>query len=160
VTCYEVLGLEEAAGADEVFRQLVLARVIEPTSKADSLRVLDETGVIGPSYPTLNRCLSRYAKPGFRQALSRACASHAKLGSASLVRYDVSTLHFETDTGDGFPAVPARRFTSSALAVPVLTAGGSPKGIDAIRLTCEALETGCVSGGVFMMQPIVDFSDR
>ena len=29
---YAVLGLEEAAGGDEVFRDLVLARIIEPTS--------------------------------------------------------------------------------------------------------------------------------
>jgi hypothetical protein len=49
---YDVLGFDEAAGADEVFRQLVLARIIEPTSKADSLRVLDETGVAAASYNT------------------------------------------------------------------------------------------------------------
>jgi len=36
---YEVLGFDKAAGGDEVFRQLVLARIIEPTSKADSLRI-------------------------------------------------------------------------------------------------------------------------
>ena len=54
---YEVLGFDAAAGGDEVFRQLVLARIIEPTSKADSLRVLDETGVAAASYPTLNRRL-------------------------------------------------------------------------------------------------------
>lgn len=30
---------------DAAFRQLVLARIVEPTSKADSLRVLDELGV-------------------------------------------------------------------------------------------------------------------
>ena len=69
---YAVLGLDTAAGADEVFRQLVLARIIEPTSKADSLRVLNETGVGGPSYPTLNRRLPGYAKTAFRQALSRS----------------------------------------------------------------------------------------
>ena len=37
---YDVLGLAAAAGGDEVFRQLVLARIIEPVSKLDSLRVL------------------------------------------------------------------------------------------------------------------------
>jgi len=35
---------DRAAGGVEVFRQLVLARIIEPTSKADSLRVLCEVG--------------------------------------------------------------------------------------------------------------------
>jgi hypothetical protein len=39
---YRVLGLEDAAGGDEVFRHLVLARIIEPVSKLDSLRVLEE----------------------------------------------------------------------------------------------------------------------
>jgi hypothetical protein len=42
---YRVLGLEDAAGGDEVFRQLVLARIIVPTSKLDGLRVLEEAGV-------------------------------------------------------------------------------------------------------------------
>ena len=36
---YRVLGFEDATGGDEVFRQLVLARIIEPVSKLDNLRV-------------------------------------------------------------------------------------------------------------------------
>lgn len=89
---YEILGFEQAAEGDEVFRQLVLARIIEPTSKADSLRVIEETGVAPVSYPTLNRRLPIFAKPAFRQVLSAACATHAQLGPASLVLYDVTTL--------------------------------------------------------------------
>ena len=42
---YDSLGFEAAAGGDEVFRALVLARIIEPTSKLDSLRVLAEAGI-------------------------------------------------------------------------------------------------------------------
>jgi len=42
------------AGGDDVFRQLVLARIIGPASKLDSLRVLDEAG---------NRCSSLHAGP-------------------------------------------------------------------------------------------------
>src|SRR5262249_16412096 len=99
---YEILGFDKAAGGDEAFRQLVLARIIEPTSKADSLRVIEETGVAPMSSPTLSRRLPDIAKPGFRQALSTACGSHAALGPASQVLYDVTTLHFETDAGDGF----------------------------------------------------------
>jgi len=52
---YQVLWFEQAAGGDDVFRQLVLARIIEPTSKRDSLRVLDETGVAPSSYATVKR---------------------------------------------------------------------------------------------------------
>ena len=89
---YEVLGFDAAARGDVVFRQLVLARIIEPTSKVDSLRVIEETGMAPVSYPTLNRRLPFFAKSAFRQALSSACAAHAALGPASLVLYDVTTL--------------------------------------------------------------------
>jgi hypothetical protein len=54
---YDPLGFDEAADGDVVFRALVLARIIEPTSKLDALRVLDETGVAAPSYATLKRRL-------------------------------------------------------------------------------------------------------
>ena len=43
---YDALGFDEATGGDEVVRQLVLARIIEPTSKLDSLRVLEEVGIV------------------------------------------------------------------------------------------------------------------
>ena len=71
-------------------------------SKVDALRVLKETGVDSAAYRTLKRRLPVFAKPEFRQSLSAACAAHAQLGPASLVLYDVTTLHFETDAGDGF----------------------------------------------------------
>jgi hypothetical protein len=99
---YRVLGFDQAAEGDEVFWDLVLARIIEPVSKAGSLRVLEEAGVAGPSYATLKRRLRVYAKQAWRQQISAACAAHARLGRASLVLYDVSTLYFETDAGDGF----------------------------------------------------------
>ena len=99
---YQVLGFDRAAGGDEVFRDLVLARIIEPVSKLDSLRVLEEAGVAAASYRTVKRRLPVYAKDSWRQRISAACAAHAGLGPASLVLYDVSTLYFETDAGDGF----------------------------------------------------------
>lgn len=99
---YEILGFDEAAGGDEAFRQLVLARIIEPTSKVEAGRVLNEVGVEAASYATLKRRLPVYAQPGWRHSLATACARHAGLGPASLVLFDVSTLYFETDAGDGF----------------------------------------------------------
>jgi len=54
---YEALGLGQAAGGDAVFRDLVLTRIIEPTSKLDSLRVLAEVGVDPVSYRTVERRL-------------------------------------------------------------------------------------------------------
>jgi hypothetical protein len=98
---YRVLGFEDAADGDDVFRHLVLARNIEPASKLDSLRVLEEAGVAPGSSRTLKRRLPAYAEEAWRQGLSEACAAHARLGPASLVLYDVSTLYFEADQGDG-----------------------------------------------------------
>jgi hypothetical protein len=99
---YEVLGFDVAAGADEVFKGLVLARIIEPTSKLDSLRVLEEIGIAPPSYATVKRRLPGYGADTWRERLAALCAAHAGLGPASLVLFDVTTLYFETDTGDGF----------------------------------------------------------
>lgn len=45
------------------------------------------------------RCSPR---PRSGARLARACARHARIGPSSLVLFDVSTLYFETDTGDGF----------------------------------------------------------
>ena len=63
VRAYDALGFPDAAGGDEVFRDLVLARVIEPTSKLDSLRVLEEVGIVPVSYRTLERRLPVYGNP-------------------------------------------------------------------------------------------------
>lgn len=121
-TAYQVLGLDWACG-DEVFQQLVLARVVEPTSKRDSIRVLDEIGVPAPSYPTIKRRLPVYATQEWRQALAAACADHVGLGPATLVLYDVSTLHFETDEGDGFrePGFSKERRLEPQITVGLLT---------------------------------------
>jgi hypothetical protein len=126
---YEVLGFDAATGADEVFRALVLARIIEPTSKLDSLRVLEEAGIDPPSYPTMNRRLPVFATDQWRQALAAACAAHAVLGPASLVLYDVSTLYFETDTADGFrePGFSKERRLDPQITIGLLTdAAGFP----------------------------------
>jgi hypothetical protein len=135
-TAYEALGLDAAAGGDEVFRQLVLARIIEPTSKADSLRVLAEVGVEAVSYPTLNRRLPGYAADTWRQQLATACAAHAALGPASLVMFDVSTLYFETDAGDGFrePGFSKERRLEPQITIGLLTdASGFPLMVEAFE---------------------------
>jgi Transposase DDE domain len=120
---YRVLGLERAAAGDKVFRDLVLARIIEPVSKLDSSRVLEEAGVAAASYPTVNRRLRAYARQSWRGKLSAACAAHARLGPASLVLYDVSTLYFETDTGDGFrePGFSKERRLEPQITIGLLT---------------------------------------
>ena len=133
---YRALGLEDAASGDDVFRHLVLARIIEPSSKLDSLRVLEEAGVAPGSYRTLKRRLPAYAKEAFRQELSAACAAHARLGPASLVLYDVSTLYFEADQGDGFrePGFSKERRLEPQITIGLLT------GRDGFPLMVSAFE--------------------
>jgi hypothetical protein len=133
---YEVLGFDRAVGGDEVFGQLVLARIIEPTSKQDSLRVLAEVGVETMSYPTLNRRLPAYATERFRQKLAAACAAHTALGPTSLVMFDVSTLYFETDAGDGFrePGFSKERRLEPQITIGLLTdATGFPLMVQAFE---------------------------
>ncbi|WP_041254102.1 IS1634 family transposase [Frankia sp. EAN1pec] len=140
---YEALGFGAVTGRDEVFQALVLARVVEPTSKLDSLRVLEEVGAPAPSYRTVQRRLRRYAgvdevdaetgqpvpvDPAggpWRARLSRACADHVKLGPAILLLYDVTTLYFETDQGDGFrePGFSNERRLEPQVTVGLLTDG-------------------------------------
>jgi hypothetical protein len=133
---YDSLGFDQACGGDEVFRALVLARIIEPTSKLDSLRVLGEAGVEAPSYRTLTRRLPRYGNRLWRKDISAACAKHASLGPASLVLYDVSTLYFETDQGDGFrePGFSKERRLEPQITIGLLTdSSGFPLAVEAFE---------------------------
>jgi hypothetical protein len=122
-TAYEALGLDRACGEDEVFKLLALARVVEPVSKLDSIRVLTEIGIMPPSYPTIKRRLPVYATQEWRQQLARACAAHVGLGPATLVIYDVTTLYFQTDEGDGFrePGFSKERRLEPQITVGLLT---------------------------------------
>lgn len=56
---YRVLGFDQVA--DEAFRSLVLARIIEPTSKADTVRVTSLTG--RRSWPRTGTCAGRGIVP-------------------------------------------------------------------------------------------------
>ena len=101
---YDALGF--AAVRDEAFRALVLGRIIEPTSKLDTVRVLAELGVGPPSRVTFMRCLKRVVERDYRDADLEACYPHAtRAGGLALVLYDVTTLYFETPREDGLRKV-------------------------------------------------------
>lgn len=51
-----------------MFRDLTIARIIEPTSKIDAERVLTEVGVEPASYATVKRRLPSYAQPHLGKA--------------------------------------------------------------------------------------------
>jgi transposase len=88
------------------------------------------------SYRTVKRRLPGYAKQEWRNRLSGACAAAAQLGPSALILYDVTTLWFETDTGDGFrePGFSKERRLDPQITVGLLTdATGMPLMIDAFE---------------------------
>lgn len=86
---------------DEAFFQLVLARVVEPTSVLDSGRVLDGLGVAPKHRNSFVNALKRCQDKGYRDTITAACFEHATTrGDVSLVLYDVTTLYFETPHED------------------------------------------------------------
>ncbi len=95
---YEVLGaVYDQLGfnivGDDVFRDLVIARIIEPTSKADTQRVLDDLGAEPVSYKTIQRHLAMITPSGYRDIIADKCFDHAAdTGGLSLILYDVTTL--------------------------------------------------------------------
>lgn len=98
-SAYARLGFD--ALGDEAFKQLVLARIVEPTSKADSLRVLDELGVEHVSLRTMFRSLACSQELAYRDQVAAACFAHAAThGDLTLCLYDVTTLYFEAENED------------------------------------------------------------
>lgn len=97
---YEELGFDSLV--DEDFRRLCIARLVEPTSKLDSIRVLAELGIDGGSEDRLYRCLRRVVDNKYQDKLAALCFSHAssQQGGITLVLYDVTTLYFEVQKED------------------------------------------------------------
>jgi hypothetical protein len=96
---YSSLGFDVVG--DEVFRDLVIARVVEPTSLLDADRVLAEMGRTSVSLSTRKRTLRRAHAGSYRGQIAAACFAHAATrGDVSLVLYDVTTLYFEAEKED------------------------------------------------------------
>ena len=101
---YADLGFD--ALGDEVFRDLVIARVVEPPSLLDVDRVLAEMGRVSSSLSTRKRTLRRCFDGNYRDRLAGLCFSHVvTCGDVSLVLYDVTTLYFEAENEDGLRKV-------------------------------------------------------
>jgi len=131
---YRWFGFDRVSDDDKVFEQLVTARIIEPTSKKASARVLSEAGWEPVSYATVKRHLPHFAQREWRDSLSGAMARRAQLGPSALVLYDLSTLWFETDEGDGFrePGFSKERRLEPQVTVGLLTdVSGAPLMVDA-----------------------------
>lgn len=117
---------------DEVFASLVLARLVEPVSKLDSLRVLVDLGIKPVAKNRLYRCLSRAAGKNYRETISRACFRQAAKEDLSLVLYDVTTLYFEIQKEDGYrrPGLSKERRLEPQIVIGLLVNGhGFPLGM-------------------------------
>jgi hypothetical protein len=113
---YSSLGFD--AVGDEVFRDLVIARVVEPSSLLDTARVLTDLGRAPASYATMKRTLTRAVATGastgadagaeaaarggsYRDQIAALCFTHALTsGDVSLVLYGTTTLYFEAEQED------------------------------------------------------------
>jgi len=96
---YDWLGFDGLA--DPVFRDLVIARIVEPTSKLDSLRVLADLGAELVSYKTIDRHVRKIHAGGHRDVIAEKCFAYASdCGGLSLLLYDVTTLYFEAESED------------------------------------------------------------
>lgn len=98
---YEDLGFH-AAVTDSVFRDLVIARVIEPSSKLDTIRILSELGLTPPSNSGVHRSLNRAADRQYRYQFSDACVEFRGVDQLTLVLYDVTTLFFQVEKEDEY----------------------------------------------------------
>ncbi len=77
---------------DAVFRDLVIARIVEPTSKVDSLRVLADLGAEAMSYRTIQRHLGKVVAGKYRDAIATRCCEHAvNRGGSEIVKVFEST---------------------------------------------------------------------
>lgn len=86
---------------DEAFFQLVLARLVEPTSKSDSVRVIEELGLEAVHRNTFMNALHRCAQRDYRATVASKCFDYGlKTSGLSLLLYDVTTLYFEAENED------------------------------------------------------------
>jgi hypothetical protein len=144
---YAALGFDGLQ--DPVFADLVIARVVEPTSLLDAVRVLSDLGRPPASYATMKRTLKRVAAPGassgassgaltYRDQVARRCFEHVRShGDVSLVLYDVTTLYFEAEKEDDLRKVgfsKERRVDPQVVVGLLVDRGGFP------------LEIGCFEG--------------
>ena len=97
---YSRLGFDILA--DEAFAAMVLARLVEPASKAATVGILEDLGVAAPHRNTLGAALKRCQARDYRGALAKACLAHSTrtTGTSAMVLYDVTTLHFENEDED------------------------------------------------------------
>jgi len=131
---YQRLGFSKLD--DDYFAYLCIARIVEPTSKLDSLRVLADLGIRTLSKDRLYRCLSRVITQNYRTAISKICYDHASSQGLSLVLYDVTSLYFEVSQEDAYrkPGLSKERRLEPQIIIGLLVnQNGFPLGLESFE---------------------------
>jgi transposase len=87
---------------DDTFKRLTLSQIIEPTSKADSIRVLSGLGIQAPTDKEIRCSLKRTIKKDYRKLIADKCCEYIGKNEGTLLLYDVTTLHFEISKEDDY----------------------------------------------------------
>ena len=142
---YDWLGFDTVG--DAVFRDLVIARIVEPTSKLDASRVLTDLGAQLVSYKTIDRHVRKIHAAGHRDVIAEKCFGYATdCGGLSLILYDVTTLYFEAESEDALRKVgySKERRVDPQIVVGLL-----------VDRTGFPLEIGCFEGNIAETTTIV-----
>ena len=121
---------------DEVFEALCIARIVEPTSKLDSLRVLADLGVRPINQNKLYRCLAKVGEQDYRKVISQACFEYASGDDLTLILYDVTTLYFEVQEEDDYrkPGMSKERRLEPQIIIGLLVdRNGFPLGLQSFE---------------------------
>ena len=131
---YQQLGLSQLNDSD--FANLCIARIVEPTSKLDSLRVLADLGIYGLKKNQLFRCLQRSVDKKYRKIISQLCFNHVTSENLNLVLYDVTTLYFEVQEEDAYrkPGLSKERRLEPQIVIGLLVdQSGFPLGLQSFE---------------------------
>ncbi len=131
---YRKLGFDRLG--DEIFEALCIARIVEPTSKLDSLRVLADLGVDPINRNRLYRCLVKAASQDYRRQISQACFEHVQGGGLTLLLYDVTSLYFEIQEEDEYrkPGLSKERRLEPQIIIGLLVdRNGFPLGLQSFE---------------------------
>lgn len=131
---YHQLGFSQLG--DPNFANLCIARIVEPTSKLDSLRVLADLGIYGHSKTQLFRCLERSVDQNYRKIISQLCFDQVTSQNLSLVLYDVTTLYFEAQEEDSYrkPGLSKERRLEPQIVIGLLVdQSGFPLGLQSFE---------------------------
>lgn len=131
---YQKLGFSQLGDSD--FTNLCIARIVEPTSKLDSLRVLADLGIENIGRNQLYRCLQKVVDQNYRKTISQLCFNHVASENLNLVLYDVTTLYFEVQQEDIYrkPGLSKERRLEPQIVIGLLVdQSGFPLGLQSFE---------------------------